>query len=605
MDSRRSSHVCSKVGVAFFLGSLCSPATAQVKIPHEYNKTIQATQSVGALGNDLFGDQTSLYTGSTSFSAVDVSLPGNNGLAVEIRRRFKVSSTRAEDRPYWVSREGGFSDWDLDLPYLEGIYAFGQGWQAGDYGASDLRCSSGASEAPTVEGSFGGLWVGPQYWNGNSLNLPGAGSQEMLGLNGGNPNIPTDGATYFWTTNSQWFFSCLGATANDVAGDAFLGRSPDGLRYTFDWIVARRAPVIIKEKGPPIDWLSASDASQAPMAPMAPVGDLTSLSREEVRIYPTRVEDRFGNYVTYTYDPAHPARLTSIVASDGRSLTLTYNAAGHISTVTDGSRTWTYIYSNGLTEVRLPDLSKWLISFANLRNAYTEPEEPRDLACDYSGARPAQNTFTGTITHPSGAVGSFSFKSVPHGRSYVPRDCIYPNPGSMATNYARTPYLYNEVALQQKQISGPALTTATWTYTYGSPNNSWLASCGSGCTSTKTLVVQGPGDWARYTYGNRYKYNEGLLLKVERGSGPTNILSVEDSVYQHDSAGQGYPAQIGFSAYSRGDHMAEKLMPLKQKTTTQQSKTFSWTVPATCGGGSTLCFDLFGRPTKVVKSSAP
>lgn len=591
---------------ALLVAGITTSANAQNTIPQEYDKTIKATNSIGTLGNDLFGEQVSLYTGATSFNAVDVSLPGNNGLAVEIRRRFSVTSTAAADRPYLVSRDGGFADWELDLPYLQGIYALGHGWQAGDYGASDQRCASGASEAPVVEGSFDGLWLGPEYWHGNSLNVPGAGSQEMLGLNGGNPNLPSDGATYLWITNSQWVFSCLSTTANGVAGDAFLGRSPDGVRYTFNWIVSRRAPTLVKDRGISPDPLSEPAPSDTEAAPMSPVGDPTSLSREEVRIYPTRVEDRFGNYVTYTYDPANPWRLTSIVASDGRSLALAYDAAGHISTVTAGTRTWTYIYGNGLTEVRLPDQSKWLINFATLRNAYTEPDPNVTLACEHSGASSIQSTFAGTITHPSGAVGSFSFKSTPHGRSYVPKQCIYPDPGTMQSNYARVPFLFNEIALQQKQISGPGLATATWTYTYGSPNNSWLENCGSGCASTKTLVVAGPeSEWTRFTYGNRYQYNEGLLLKTERGSGPSAILSVEDSIYQHDSAGQAYPASVGFSAYSRGDHMAEKLMPLKQKTTTQQARTFKWQVASTCGAGSSLCFDAFARPTKVVKSSSP
>jgi len=400
---------------------MIAPAKAQLSIPQEYDKTIKATNSIGTLGADLFGEQVSLYTGATSFNAVDVSLPGNNsGLPIEIRRNFRVTSTAAEDRPFLLSRDGGFADWELDLPYLQGIYAFEHGWQAGDYGASNQRCSSGASEAPVVEGSFGGLWLGPEYWHGNSLNVPGAGSQELLGVNSSNPNVPSDGASYLWMTNSQWFFSCLTNTANGVAGDAFLGRSPDGMRYTFNWIVSRRAPSLIKEKGTVVDVRAASHPSQASTEQLVPVGNPTGLSREEVRIYPTQVEDRFGNYVTYTYDPLKPWRLTSMVASDGRSLTLAYDASGHISSVTDGARTWTYVYGNGLTEVHLPDQSKWVISFANLRNAYTQPDSDQSLVCTRSGALSLQTTVSGTITHPSGAVGSFSFKSIPHGRSYVP-----------------------------------------------------------------------------------------------------------------------------------------------------------------------------------------
>jgi hypothetical protein len=42
---------------------------------------------------------------------------------------------------------------------------------------------------------------------------------------------------------------------------------------------------------------------------------LARLSRSEIRIYPTQVTDRFGNWVRYTWSGS---RLTQIQASDGR-----------------------------------------------------------------------------------------------------------------------------------------------------------------------------------------------------------------------------------------------------------------------------------------------
>jgi YD repeat-containing protein len=50
----------------------------------------------------------------------------------------------------------------------------------------------------------------------------------------------------------------------------------------------------------------------------------------------SRIEDRFGNFVTYTYAGN---RLTAITASDGRSITLSYNANGHVTSASDGTRT--------------------------------------------------------------------------------------------------------------------------------------------------------------------------------------------------------------------------------------------------------------------------
>jgi len=105
------------------------PAFAQVTIPQEYEKTVQATQVIGALGTDLFGESTSFYTGATSFTALDVSVPGNTGLPMEIRRRFVVESRDQLDRNRLLTQDGGFADWDLDLPYLHGVFAYGKGWQ--------------------------------------------------------------------------------------------------------------------------------------------------------------------------------------------------------------------------------------------------------------------------------------------------------------------------------------------------------------------------------------------------------------------------------------------------------------------------------------------
>jgi len=416
----------------------------------------------------------------------------------------------------------------------------------------------------------------------------------LYGLTAATPH-PSDGKFYVWLTNNLWAFSCLPGTANGVAGDAFLATAPDGTRYWFDWFAKREVAVITKTVGGPIDVLAAERQAAGVMAP--PVGSGSGLAREEVRIFPTRVEDRFGNYITYTYDAAKPWRLLSMAASDGRSLTLTYNAAGHISTVTDGARTWTYTYGNGLTEVKLPDLSRWQIDFAGLRNAFTMPDTGGGLMCAKSGAVLTQSVYVGTITHPSGARGEFSFQSRTHGRSYVPKVCIKPGGVGGADDYAQTPFLFNTVGIIQKKIEGPGIASPyIWTYTYGTPNNSWEENCAAGCVATKTAEVTGPDSWTRYTFGNRYRQSEGRLMKTESGTGPTNILEVEETVYQTDSTGQPYPEYVGTSLYTRGDYMATRWTPVSTRTITRQGTKFTHT---------TNSYDQYARPVSVTKSSAP
>ena len=611
----------ARVVSVLILTAASLPGLAQVTIPEEYEKTVQTRQVVGALGSDLFGDSTSFYTGATAFSVVDVSLPGNNALPVEIRRSFSVESRDAFLRNQLLSRDGSFADWELDIPHQHGIFRFLKGWQVGDGGTpSNMRCSlaGGVDAAPPEYPA----WIPSDYWHGNSLHMPGGGDQEILLIDtGSSAPKPTDGKTYMWVTNGQWYFSCLSATANGVAGDAFLAVDPHGTRYYFDWIVKRQTSEIRRpgsasgasatatgsstekrEDSASTDSSSTAESGEgeAANAAVVPPGQMLSLGREQVRILPTRIEDRFGSYVTYTYDAANPWRLQSIVASDGRSLTLNYNASGQISSVTDGTRTWTYIYGNGLTEVRLPDQTKWLIDFSNLRTAYTMPDSG-SYQCEKSGASPVQNIYTGTMTHPSGAVGEFKFQSLTHGRSYVPKRCntsVVPPSDSAAI-----PFLFNTVAITQKKISGPGIATpAIWTYTYGTPNNSWLENCGGGCTSSKTVEIAGPSEWTRYTFGNRYKYNEGKLLTVESGASAQSILRTENTTYLMDT-GQAYPDRIGHSLYSRGDYMAERYFPAIQRTTLQQGRSFNWQVATGCAYG--YCFDQYARPTKVVKSNSP
>src|SRR5688500_18751462 len=98
------------------------------------------------------------------------------------------------------------------------------------------------------------------------------------------------------------------------------------------------------------------------------------MTRTEVWILPTLVTDRYGNTVTYTYDTVNKWQLKTITSADGsgtaRTITLNYKTPGSttsnlVASVTDGTRTWTYNYSNAepvlttLASVSLPDNSTW------------------------------------------------------------------------------------------------------------------------------------------------------------------------------------------------------------------------------------------------------
>src|SRR5690349_20595961 len=98
----------------------------------EYEKKVRAAEQVTPLASDLFGDTVSPYLGQTEFNQVDIDLPGNSALPVQLRRRFAVSAV-AEGalrdpnggigNPY-----GGAGNWDVDVPYVYGVFDFQHKW---------------------------------------------------------------------------------------------------------------------------------------------------------------------------------------------------------------------------------------------------------------------------------------------------------------------------------------------------------------------------------------------------------------------------------------------------------------------------------------------
>jgi YD repeat-containing protein len=596
-------------GFALLSLSVAWPATAQVTIPQEYDKTIKSAEVVGSLGADLFGDQTNLYTGSTSFIVTDVRVPGNSALPMAVGRRFVI-----EDRGD-LKTPGLFADWELEIPHLHGIFAktgpSDIGWQVSTYQQSYARCSVSSEQSampPTMSGVQGGLFDAGEYWHGNSIYIPGQGDQEMLVLPASNPYRPTDGKSYHWVTNNQWYFSCLTSTANGLPGEAFLAIAPDGSRYWFDWFARRPARTVTKEVGDgPLD-ATGQGADSTAHASMAASSSI--LKREEIWILPTRVEDRFGNSVTYAYNSGSPWRLESITSSDGRSISIAYDTLGRISAISVSGRTWTYTYnttSGLLTGVALPDGSSWSLNMAGLASAGVTPmpagSQGEAFFCETRSSSTTQATYSGSMTHPSGATGTFVVRGTLHGRSYVPKQGIWPAGVGGKSNYAMYPHLFDTLALQTKTIAGPGVPPMQWDFVYGPPNNSWSEDCTSDCVATKTVEVLAPGGiYTRQVFGNRYKQNEGKLLLVESGTSSANLLRTQQTSYLLDRTNQNYPASVGLSPYFRGDRSAEKLTPVILRETRQQGQSFQWKVNQS---GGVYALDVFARPTSTTSASFP
>jgi RHS repeat-associated protein len=595
-----------------------APAQAQTIGSHysEQGKLIRAGEAVGTLGADLFGDKINLYTGTVEFIQTDVSLPGNNALPVSVGRRL---ATGGEALAGGIG--AAFGDWELEIPHLHGVFAESTGWQTLNGGVS--RCT-GFSVAPTVSGSGGGSsWAGDEYWHGHFIYVPGAGSQEILIKSPVNTNVPSDGSnTWPLVTKNHWALRCL-STMKRGAGQGFIAVSPDGTQYQFDWMVSRPYRSASKSSRLPDPGLASGGAQGAALAgpggalnqtvtgpsggwelPNLVVGGL--LKRSEVWIMPTRVTDRYGNSVEYTYSSTEPWKVQTIVgkarlgapALDERKITFTYQTGTQrIQSITDGNRTWNYSYRSTiagtmLDRVTLPDNSFWEFKADRLNaGAFLYLGSP---TCDDDGGLNTV-TETGTMKHPSGATGSFSILATTHGKSFVERICRTDVDFNTSAYFPR---FFAHKSLINKTITGPGLPSMGWNYSYSpaTDSSSWN-NCTGNCPDTKTVSVTDPrGYVTRYTFGNRHMATEGQLQKVEAGWNATTGTALRTtSTHYRDVAAGPYPNPAGTSTQRRGNgDFASRYTPDDQRVIRQQDVDFTWQASG---------FDAKARPATVVRSS--
>jgi len=400
------------------------------------------------------------------------------------------------------------------------------------------------------------------------------------------------------------------ASGNGASGEAFVAVSPDGTEYQFDWLVSRVLTALSKGSTAPQMFststanaggeqsLSSKGAVQ-PTSTSTAVGiqptptaiGTPSLPRVEIWILPTRVTDRFGNTVTYNYDATNKWQLKSIVASDGRSIALSYvTGTNLVSSVFDGTRTWRYTYDRNdrfgqLQTVTLPDGSAWQLGgIAPLMSGINYLGSG---SCEVPGNWSSQER-TGSMTHPAGATGTFTLTPTRHGRAGVFQDCrtgVYPEP-SEHTWYPKNFDIY---ALTKKTLSGPGLSSSlTWRTQYPVEQSSW-APC-NGCVATKTVTVTDPaGNATQHTFGTLFRETEGQLLR-------TDIFSASGENLRSTSLRYKDLGAYGYSLQPRGDgDMAARIMENDRREITQQDTTFVWEV---------LNYAAFAQPATVSRSSS-
>lgn len=609
---------------ALFVSSFASVAGTDYQ--DEYEKKIKASQDVGVLGNDLAGDRVNFYTGATSFGATDISLPGN-ALPLSLSRSYEVgydnhvASYPGPDtytREIETTRIHAFGDWDLDVPHISTTMTQSGGWII-DSTTPTKRCSAvgqvtsagvAADGAPPYVDSIWRFHANA-YWSGYTLHTPG-GEQSMLLASLPNAERPSTGGPFHWTTNQDWWISCLPTIANSGGGEGYLALSPDGTRYTFNWLSRRNVSSIM-------------DRSEKDPDGYGPLYR-HYVFRAEFMMLPTRIEDRFGNWIKYEWSNDEFARLTrmssgavgSTVAE--QSINLSYQD-GRISSATDGARTWRYEYTVGrLSKVTLPDATAWQYDFLSLGfdppptphcNTDVSPYSPEYYWVCFGNGEIGEYFNDALVVHPSGAQIYFTFGN--HFQYSPNSDGSYP------------------MGLTSKVISGPGLETATWKFAFLPSKEEIKQACRAGTCPTQIMTDQVNPDNSinRRIFGVTPTLDESVLLgelegslSANGGGSPAITTSVrwaailddiapasgavpvfyKETDYLMAPSGQAtaYTVQVGANPVISGmfpqvqAFASERRLPVVTRNLVQQGVTFT---------SLTNTFDKFARPTQTVRRS--
>lgn len=578
---------------ALLICSLAAPARSASFGYDEEFKRIGAEKSITTFGPDLLGDRVNLYDGTLSFLHTDVALPGNDALQVHVAR------TRGTGEGLLSGWH--FGDWVLDIPRVHGVFAVGGmgawGWTVPTGAIPKNNRCTGFQAPPAARYQSGVLYDAKDYWGGTFLYVPGHGEQEIVKRSQWNTAQPVDGKAYPLVTAAGWQITCLNVLPNGAGDETFEAVSPEGVRYTFNhWMTM---------PGTDLGDGNATSEERAGMQRLAggaqpDLAPASLLHRSDIWLAPSKVTDRFGNWVQFNYNPVNGQQLLSMVSKDGRSISFEYDPADRtrIKRVIAAGRAWEYAYDHlgRLTSVRLPDGSSWVIDIGNLSARLDYGVMP---TCEFAGAITPYDQ-TGTITHPSGATGVFTVRGVAHTRSKVWRWCLGKWDNGMSKG-ALYPRYFGAPSLKTKTLTGPGLTGLQWNYSYATGTASWQ-DCTSNCGGTKSVTVAGPeGRNTRHTFGTVWQANDGKVLKVEEGLdlATNTALRTTDYTYSQwsDAGGQPYPQKVGYSIGPGSEHFkAENLTPQRSRKITQQGVAFNWQVNA---------FDSFARPLSITRSSTP
>ncbi len=543
-------------------GSISSEVSVFVDAIERQN----VTERLQALGDDLMGDSIDLNTGSVSFQHVDVSLPGNSGLEVAIRRTREAgfryphidAASRAAIKGFYGTTSSNnpavsspLGDWTLETPRISLLMAvriskYGKVTRPDPMNFCQSNSLIGAIFPTPIhiiervrglgsKDELGDLIVVEPdvISNDMDLHIPGSSSQKLLRKKDG-VNWP---AGTVRVTKDHWTAKC--GPADHGTNSGLIVTAPNGTTYKFDTFKFRHATAS------PMSGRSSYDGGVDVWEAAQP--------RVEANLLASEVMDVNGNWVNYEYNAR--GWLTRIHSNDGREIKLIYDTAGtSITHVTANGRVWKYNYASNasgnikLTKVTLPDNRYWDLQGFNL-----------PVGVNASGGEgctlPDQSTY---MVHPSGTKGTFTFSETEHAYGYMI--------GGGETQVCRAKRgklerrgVYDVMSIKTKTLEGKSYPRASWHYDYsGNYSNETRA--------TKWGQMTNPlGEKMRTIYHhNDNKSLEGAAKRSEYRDASNRLMRSVDYSYVYEPA-------VSTSFLERTENTDKYTMPRHQiKTVTKQ-----------------------------------
>ncbi|GGY57285.1 RHS repeat-associated core domain-containing protein [Parvularcula lutaonensis] len=524
----------------------------------KYIERQNVDERLTAHGLDLLGDRIDLNTGALTFEQVDISLPGNSDLPVELRRTIDQSEPYAHLDSFTVSASltDDFSDWQLAIPKIEFIRIHDYGsWtpipstfnfcSAVPYGRVSMAFGDNTRSGSDIIEAW-------EWSDGVKMSVPGVGTETLLSQpTGVNWPAGTDRVS-----TGYWTYDCINRAGG---GTGFLATSPDGIEYVFD-VFAVRA-----EHALPVSFLWSGGAMQS------------DLGRVSAELYPSEIRNPSGAWVRYEYNS--DKRVTRIHADDGREITIQRDGVGKITSASAHGRTWTYTYNTSisskprLSAVTLPDGRNWSFSLQGIGFQVA-------ANCNQN-----QGDQTLTVTHPDGMTGTFVTRETRHllGDNPLTSDL-------RPTQYCgQVPY-YEHMSVISKTLSGSGYPSSTWSYSYAGHVD------GQPAASLKWGQVIDPEGTRTREYFHTKTNLQGLISSRGVYSGSTQLQHTTFSHVVEAELGNSYMGNVNPATLEAPRHPVQRILSQGGETyttgltyeTNQSSSSYSFGKPTLQNRSSTL-----------------